>query len=477
MGHRVAPRFHGRPGHNEQVTTSERAGESVSEPRGFALGDLILGVATASLQIEGGNRNNSWYEWATSGKVIRDWSTPLRATDHWNRWREDTELLFDMGLTAYRMSVEWARIEPEPGVFDDEVIARYRQEINALLDRGIRPLVTLHHFSNPTWFQADGEFTRPQSVAAFLRFVRYVVRHLGDIVQDWVTFNEPNVYALEAHMFGEAPPADASWRAVRAAMRHMAEAHCLAYGIIHDLAEKSGWPRPNVGFAHHMRIFAPLNPHNVAHRRLTGVNEKLFQVDIAEAMLSGRFPRSLGQPKTVEPGRYYDYLGLNYYSRTAVSKMDDGTFPDVPVNDLGWEVFPQGLAECATWLHERFPGPIWVTENGTCDNGVDGAANAGTYPGDDAVERFRERFIVEHLRVVAESDLPFERFYHWCFVDNWEWRHGEKPRFGLVHLDYETQERTVKPSGRLYARIAQERRVADEVAASVAAQEYPRSPW
>ncbi|KGN37739.1 glycoside hydrolase family 1 protein [Knoellia subterranea] len=399
----------------------------------FSTRDLLIGTATASLQIEGGDRNNNWYDWASLPGTIKDGSTPLRATDHWNRWREDTALMAELGLQVYRMSVEWSRIEPRPGEFDSAVLDRYREEIDAIRAAGIQPLVTLHHFSHPSWFQGLGEWTSDAAPDLFLRFVDTVVRALGDRVADWVTINEPNVYAVQGHLFGEAPPARRSWTGVRKVLRHMAIAHCRAYRRIHELV-----PDARVGFAHHARVFEPRNPRNPFHRAMTAFDRTLFQDVIADAMLGGRFARVLGSaPDDIAPGRYYDYLGINYYSRTAVTGISDGTFPGAPVNDLGWEIHPAGLIDVARDLHRRYPAPIWVTENGTAD----------------AADAFRARFVHDHLAAIAGSDLPFERYYHWCFVDNWEWAEGESQRFGIVALDYETQERTVRDSGRFLAQV------------------------
>lgn len=427
------------------------------EPHVFSLGDLRLGVATAAVQIEGGDRNNSWYDWARQRGRIADGSSPERATDHWHRWREDTDLMVGLGIRDYRMGIEWARIEPRPGEFDDAAIARYREELAYLRERGVTPLVTLHHFSNPMWFEASGAFERPDSVDTFLRYVHVVVEEIGDLVTDWVTINEPNVYAVTGYLFGEGPPGVRSYRRLRTVLRHLAMAHCRAYRLIHDLQPGT---ETRVGFAHHLRVFDALNPRNPIHRVLARTNGYLFQDALSDAMLGGRFPMALGgQPDGIRPGAHYDYLGINYYSRTAVSKMADGTFPDRPVNDLGWEIYPEGIVAVAEALHRRYPGPIWITENGTCD----------------ATDAFRARYLNDHLAAIAGSSLPFERYYHWCFVDNWEWALGEVPRFGLVHLDYETQERTVKDSGRFYAEVIAERGVtAAAYERYVATQSYQR---
>lgn len=401
---------------------------------------LLIGTATAAVQIEGGDRNNNWYDWASVPGNIKDGSTPLRSTDHWNRWRDDTELMASLGLQTYRMGVEWSRIEPRPGEFDDAALDRYRDEIGLIRERGIVPLVTLHHFTNPSWFQGLGEWTSPAAVDLWLRFIDKVVRTLGDLVTDWVTINEPNVYATAAYLFREGPPATVSIPAMRRVLANMAIAHCRAYRLIHDIQ-----PDAKVGFAHHMRVFDPLSAKNPIHRASAWVNSAIFQDVLSDAMLGGRFNRLLGrQPADIAPGHYYDYLGINYYTRTASSKIADGTFPGVEVNDLGWELYPEGLVRCARQLHERYPAPIWVTENGTCDNGD---------PTTGQLERFRCGFLADHLDAMAASALPFERYYHWCFVDNWEWVEGEVPRFGIVHNDYETQTRTVKPSGHFMSQI------------------------
>jgi beta-glucosidase len=136
---------------------------------------------------------------------------------------------------------------------------------------------------------------------------------------------------------------------------------------------------------------------------------------------------------------------LNYYTRGTVRGIGDGMATGVDANDLGWEVYPPGLLEVAARLHSRYPGPIWITENGTCDSH----------------DAFRSRYLYEHLAQIAASDLPIERYYHWCFTDNWEWAEGEAARFGLVHLDFETQQRTIKESGRFYADIIANRGVTE----------------
>lgn len=413
-------------------------------PRTFDIGALRLGAASAATQVEGGDRANSWYDWAAIPGRIADGSTPLRATDHWERWREDTALMEQMGLEVYRLGIEWSRVEPRPGEVDHAVLERYREELAALRAAGIEPLVTLHHFTNPSWFEAMGAWEHERAVETWLRFVRVVVEALHDLVTDWTTINEPNVYATQGYVFGIWPPGRTqAWPAVRTVLRHMAIAHCRAYRLIHEIQ-----PDARVGLAHHVRPFAPFDARNPIHRGLARTQAHLFQDIVTDAMLGGRFARVLGgQPGDIAPDRYYDYIGINYYTRTAVKGLGDHRYPDVPVNDLDWEIYPQGFAEVVGEICRRYPGPVWVTENGTAD----------------ADDRFRARYIHDHLGAIVASGLPVERYYHWCFVDNWEWAEGEVPRFGLVHLDWETQERTIKASGRFYSEIIAARGVTEEM--------------
>lgn len=422
------------------------------------LDGLLIGTASAATQIEGGDRNNQWWQFAQTPGNVADGSSPERANDHWRRWREDNELMAELGFPIARVGLEWARIEPRPGEFDRAALERYREELGDLISRGIRPLVTLHHFSNPLWVQQGGQWINPRTVEAFLRYARVAVGALKDLVNEWVTINEPNVYATQAHLLRAAPPGNVSPRSLVRVLRNMAVAHLRAYTMIHAMQ-----PEATVTFAHHMRDFAPMEPRNPLHRAFTRFNSWAFNDAVTDAFGLARFPRLLG-PSPVAPGRYVDVIGLNYYSRTAVTGLSDGVFPGVPVTDLGWEVWPNGLVTCARSLHERLEVPIWVTENGCADNGTA-----------TQVERFRPRYLAEHLAAILSSNLPVERYYHWCFIDNWEWAEGEVPRFGIVHNDYATQTRTIKPSGRMLAEIVAAGALTPSILSRyVAGQEYPR---
>lgn len=421
---------------------------------GFSLRGLALGVATAATQIEGGDADTNWHRWAAQPGRIADGSTPRRAADHWNRVGEDIALLSELGIRHYRMGLEWARIEPRPGDFDAAAVAHYRDELTALRAAGITPLVTLHHFNNPWWFESAGGWEQRQALTVFDRYVDHVLTHLGDLVDDWITLNEPNVYATKGWVDGDWPPG-VTGSIVRAqrVMQTMAAAHIRSYLAIH-----AAFPHARVGVANHLRVFVPKRRWHPLDRLSARGAQYLFQTALTRAFSVGRFLAPFVQPRDIDPGRYYDFQGINYYTRSSVTRLRDGVASDVEVNDLGWEVHPAGIVEVARRVHQDYPGPIWITENGTAD----------------AADAFRPLYLYEHLKAIAGSGLPIERYYHWCFTDNFEWAEGEGPRFGLVGVDYPTQRRTVRESGRFYADIIANRGVTREAHARwVLGRRYP----
>lgn len=240
-------------------------------PQGF-----LLGVSSASAQIEGGEVGSNWNDWYHRG-FIKDGSDPAVADDHWNRWREDCELMASLHLPIARLGIEWARVMPERGKPDEAVITRYRQELAYLKELGIRPLVTLHHFSNPMWFEEAGGFAKRENLEDFLDFARLCVRRFGDLVSDWITINEPNVYATNGYFYGSWPPGRKSFSQTFAVLENLAWCHIRCYTLLHEAREEMGFSDTMVGFANHLRVFDPENPKNPLHRAAAAVSEYLFQ--------------------------------------------------------------------------------------------------------------------------------------------------------------------------------------------------------
>jgi beta-glucosidase len=405
----------------------------------FQLKDgMALGVAAAATQIEGGDSNHNWNDWYRRGRIT-DGSDPARATDHWNRWREDADLMADMGIKNYRLGIEWARLCPARDRVDEDAVARYREELTYLRDMGISVLLTIHHFTNPMWFEEKGGFTKPENLDDFLDFVALTIRSFGDLVSEYITINEPNVYATSSYYFGIWPPGEKSMTQAMTVMTNMAVCHIRAYALIHNMRRKMGFNDTRVSFAHHLRVFDPKNPLNPYHRVCASLLERFFQDAITRAMCFGDFKWPLKTPRglNMQRGEYIDFIAVNYYTRTTVSGFGDGTRENASKNDLGWEIYPEGLVRCCKKYYGILQRPIYITENGTCDN----------------TDAFRSRYIYEHLKAICSTGLPVLRYYHWCFCDNFEWIEGESARFGLVHTDYETQQRTLKSSGRFYSEI------------------------
>lgn len=316
-----------------------------------------------------------------------------------------------------------------------------------LIGLGIKPLVTLHHFTNPMWFEEKGGWEDYDNVMAYLRYVEKMIDALGHLVSEYITINEPNVYALSGYMAGAWPPGKRSPGAVVNVMSNLASAHIKAYRLIHDMRRGMGFRDTKVSFANHMRVFTPKNPGNPICRAACAKSEQLFQSVMTQAMVTGDFKNPLKNRGRDRRGHYCDFHALNYYSRTVVSISgivpSEGSYK----NDLGWEIYPQGIAECCKALYELAPLPIYITENGVCDLG----------------DSFRSRFIYEHLRELCRTKLPVKRYYHWCFTDNFEWLEGNYARFGIVNTNFETMERTIKRSGEFYSKIIKRRGVSEEL--------------
>ncbi|NLU23324.1 MAG: glycoside hydrolase family 1 protein [Clostridiales bacterium] len=419
---------------------------------------FLLGAASAATQIEGGDVSNSWYDWYRQGH-IKDGSSPAVADNHYTLWREDLSLMEQMGIETYRFGVEWSRIEPEEGVFNEEALAHYREEIQAMVSAGIRPLLTLHHFTNPRWFEAMGAFENPRCVEYLLRFSEKVGRAVGDLVPDYITINEPNVYAMEGYLAGEWPPGKRSFSAYRRVLTHMSACHIALYEMIHRVRREMGFTDTRVSFAHHLCAFTPQNPHNPWHRFCTSLAQRGFQDAVTNAMYLGKVGFPLHRHGGIRPGQWCDFIAVNYYRRITVAGLSMNAPQGAAVNDLGWEIDPRGLARVCQKVYDLLPRPIFITENGTCDNN----------------DLYRSRLIYEHLKALCDAGLPVERYYHWCFCDNFEWLEGQSARFGLVHVDYTTQRRTIKRSGEFYAAMIRSRGVSDELYQRYCEVSYPQS--
>ncbi len=411
---------------------------------------FLWGTATSAHQVEGGNTNNDWWAFEQQPGAIWHGDRSGLACDWWRNAERDFDRMAEMGHNSHRLSVEWSRIEPEEGRFDEAATARYREMLGGLHERGIEPMVTLFHFSSPLWLARQGGWQNPAVVGYFRRFVRHVVEQLGDLVMLWCTINEPSVYATLGYLFGEHAPGEKSLRLCFRVLRNLLLAHGAAYRVIR------AWDsHAQVGLVKNVQIFEPLDPDDGALVRIARLLDSLFNELALQAVDDGRLRPPLGLGLTAHGPLVdsLDFLGLNYYNRQRVSLRPAGEgrvgllqpTPGAETSDHGrhgtyGEIYPAGLYRAL----KRVAGlgkPIYITENGLPDEDDDQ----------------RPRFLLSHLarlhRAISEG-VDVRGYYHWSFTDNFEWAEGWALRFGLVALDEVTQARTPRPSAELYAEIA-----------------------
>jgi len=413
--------------------------------------DFLFGAATSSHQVEGDNRWNDWWEYEKAGLLPFESG---RGCDHYNRYEADFDLARSWGHNCHRLSVEWSRIEPNEGEWNDEAVQHYIEVFSALRQRGLEPIVTLNHFTLPAWFLRSGGWTVQAAAERYAAFVSRFVDATGDLVRYWLTINEPTVYIQQAYLNGEWPPLrTGAWGAAVKCLRNLARAHRLAYQEIKHLNDCA-----MVGFAHSALDIQPCNPGRVADRSSSRVRNFL---------LNHLFFRMIGAVagKDGDGQQNLDFVGINYYTRCCVKA---GVFgPSVVVgracklnhhadsgiqSSIGWETYPKGLDNVLDQFSD-YGLPMFVTENGIATN-------------DD---RVRCQYIEDHLHVVTRALADGKSilgYVHWSLMDNFEWHHGYAPRFGLAEVDFETMERRARPSAELFAQIfqAQNDRNEDRVA-------------
>lgn len=401
--------------------------------------NLKLGVATASTQVEGGDKNNTWYRWCLKGK-IKDGSSCYLANSHWKNYKEHINLMKELNIECYRMSIEWARIEPKENEFDNNALRHYINEIKYLKEKGIEVLVTLHHFSNPIWFEDKGGFKKKKyAVERFKKYTEFVVNGLKDLVVDWCTINEPNVYATNCFTMGEWVNEEKNIFTTFKILRNMSYCHIEAYKIIHKIIKKA-----NVGIALNITGFIPKNPKSIYDKLCAKFVNRAFNTSLVYSMGYGKliFPLGLSFKK----GDFFDYMGINYYSYNLVHGFKVEPINTEKHNDLGWGIYPEGFEETLKKYHELTNKNIYVTENGTCDEN----------------DSFRPKFIYDHLKVVSKYSF-IKKYFHWTFMDNFEWKEGQSACFGLVKYNYKDETYEPRPSAYFYKEIITNKEISQEM--------------
>lgn len=392
--------------------------------------DFLWGSATSSYQVEGNNSNADWWPWEIKAGHERSGA----ACRHYEMYEQDFDLAKSLHHNTHRLSIEWSRIEPVEGQFSQKELEHYIKVILALRSRGIEPMVTLHHFTNPIWFAEKGNWVNPKNIAVFERYCDFVVRGLARHVHYWMTINEPTVYLSHSFIFGWWPPqAKSLWQA-RAVHDNLAEAHIRGYRLIHKIYQELNLPAPAVSIAQHIQCFVGCK-NDFRDRFAVNWRNKWYNFEFLEKIAAANT---------------MDFVGVNFYSRQLVDLSGWGLHnltaevcskdhDPVKKNSLGWDIYPQGFYEVLLKV-KKYNLPVIITENGICTLDDD----------------LRWEYITLHLKslhAAMQEGLDVRGYLYWSLLDNFEWDKGFGPRFGLIHVDYPTGKRTVKESAKKYGEV------------------------
>jgi beta-glucosidase len=417
------------------------------------MNSFLWGVATSAHQIEGYNSNSDWWHWEHAGN-IEGGAVSGRATNHWFLFEKDLKLAKDLGLNSYRFSIEWAKIETSPGVWNQEALNWYDRLLDLCIELGLEPMLTLHHFTNPYWFMERGGFTQPDSVDQFLRFTEKVIEMVRGRVVLWCTFNEPMVFTSGAYLGKFMPPAVFAPQLASLVMGNMLRAHVGAYDLIHLKVKNA-----QVGIAQNLLDFMPDRAWHPLENILTRMIARFYNRSWLDAITGKKqcfgIWRLIPEPAEVRSARVRktaDFIGVNYYTKAYVrwkpKDAHEGTSSDFPigisfarrkesVSDLGWAIHPKGFRKMLCFA-AKYELPIYITENGIADR----------------EDRLRADYLKSHLRELElakeEDGIDIRGYYHWTLTDNFEWIKGFSPRFGLYSVNYDTDERTLRASALVY---------------------------
>lgn len=357
---------------------------------------------------------DSWPKIAKQAKRPQNYVSE-KAANHYHRYERDFDILNQLHMNAFRFSIEWSRVEPEEGAWNVEAVEHYKQYVKSLKRRGITPIVTLFHFTLPVWFAARGGFEKRSNIKHFVRFANKILDELGRDVKYVITINEPSTYAREGYLHGNWPPGRQSrftwWRV----MNNLALAHRRVAAHLHELG------RYRVAVADNLPLVYPGDDAVLTQKYAT----------FLRFMNNDYFLRKVAKQS--------DFIGVNYYFSDRVYGYRIHN-PDDIVSDVGWDMNPADIEPLLERLHTKYRLPLFITENGVADEN----------------DEHRQWWITQTLmgmQKAMDAGVVLEGYLHWSLLDNFEWDKGRWPRFGLVAVDYKTQERTVRPSAVWFGKV------------------------
>lgn len=444
--------------------------------------NFLWGTATSSYQIEGawqadGKGESIWDRFAhTPGKII-DGSNGDMACDHYRRWQDDIALMQQLGLHAYRFSIAWPRILPQGvGAVNQRGIDFYSRLVDGLLAAGITPFVTLYHWDLPQALQERGGWPQRATAEAFVEYTDVITRALGDRVKHWITINEPWCVSFLSHQIGEHAPGWSNWYAGLAAAHHVLLAHGWAVPVI-----RRNSPGAEAGITLNFTVAttASPTPENLAAVRiydgyfnrwfLDPIYGRHYPADMVDLCLKAGFLPAqtmdfIADGDMTAIAAPTDFLGVNYYTRIVLKAdaagsafpVDDPEHATLDRTDMGWEIYPQGLYDLLGRLHFEYRAPkLYITENGA--SFADGPGADGKVHDTRRIDYLRAHFRKAHAAIAA--GVPLAGYFVWSLLDNFEWAKGYTERFGIVWVDFTTQQRILKESALWYRQVIAENAV------------------
>ena len=440
--------------------------------------DFVWGAATAAYQIEGawaedGKGENIWDRFSHTPGKVENGDTGDVACDHYHRWKDDIGLMKKIGIQAYRFSISWGRILPEGrGEVNPSGIDFYSRLVDGLLENQIEPFITLYHWDLPQVLQDRGGWPARSTAEAFVEYADLVSRNLGDRVKNWTTFNEPFVSALVGYLEGRHAPGHQDIDEMLATAHHILLAHGWSVPVIRANATK-----PEVGIVLNLNSVHPAS-RSAADRAAAWRDDGIVNRWYLDPLEGRGYPKDIvehfGRPmEFIQDGDLktiavpIDYLGVNYYTRGIARSKDlpeienepQTLFANPNPTEMGWEVYPQGLFEILGRIHFDYNFPkLYITENG--------AAYPDTLNEEGLViDPLRIAYYQAHLKSVSQAiamGVPVKGYFAWSFMDNFEWAHGYSKRFGLIYVDFESQERILKSSAEYYRDVIEANQVIEQ---------------
>jgi beta-glucosidase len=431
----------------------------ISFPKNF-----IWGTATAAHQIEGNNENTNWGEWEKQPGRIKDGSNAKVAVDGWNRSSDDVKLMKDLGVNSYRFSLAWNKIEPAHGKISEDALKHYDDLINELKANKIEPMITLHHFTHPLWFEQLGAFEKEENIKHFVEFSKLVFARYHDRVKFWVTLNEPNVFVTSAYFNTVFPPGNSNSKLGGQVLKNMLKAHVLVYrGLkggnvtVKERANPEANTLPNgrvsasdiqIGLATSIFQFEPYRRWHLGDWAIARTSDAIFNETILGFFRTGSLNFSVPLDTSyvytdTEAPNSLDFIGVNYYSHFAYKFDFDFkkatqsiAVEGEEMTDMPYTIYTEGIYR-AIEDAAKLKKPIIITENGIAD----------------AKDDRRGKYIKQSLYAVSKAikdGYDVRGYYYWSLIDNFEWAEGYTQKFGLYEVDLQTQERKLREGSKAF---------------------------